>query len=793
MYFGTDEQKARYLPRLSSGELIAAYALTEPQSGSDALAAKTTATLTADGRHYVLNGTKMWITNGGFADLFTIFAKVDGDKFTAFLVERSMGVANGRDEIKLGLDGSSTTALMLDNVKVPVENVLGQIGQGHKVAFNVLNFGRVKLGSRNMSGVKLALSHAVKYAKERRQFGKAISEFGLIKQKLAGMAVLGFVGDAMSYRTLGDVDRQIDAGDRADGARVMKTIESFSVECSINKVWTSEALAWAVDEGLQVFGGNGYSREFPLERMYRDARITRIYEGTNEINRMLVPTRLLKQSPEFFGAASARAAFSQPPAPSHHRTSIGGEPVPLPPSPQFRIRETQDPILTLGYHREWSPGQHTLFLASWLNDDYQYTHPRFQSPLMHSIQDVLDYIQGVPLETHVRTRTEIFSLEPQQIWEQDKNVAIVGVRYQKGDFRMQNLQVNTSAPNDYFSDPVAAQDLKVELERVSTYAYDQYEVLPSFWVTGGLAYDRVTFPDNLFAPPFSDQKTTKDQISPKAGLIWTAPSATTLRFAYTRSLSGASLEQSVRIEPTQVAGFNQAFRSLIPESIEGSIPGAPMETYAVLIEQKLGSRTYLGISAALENSDVTRTIGALAANEPPLGPPGSPIPPLQPATPASLAEELNYGEKSLRFTVDQLVGKLWSVGARYQITAADLRSTLPQIPQSVPIVDFDANQHLTSALHQVGLVGTFNHPSGAFAQLETDWYSQSNHGYSPAQPGDQFWQLNLFAGYRFAHRRAELAVGLLNLTDSDYHLSPLTFYYDLPRTRTLAMRFQFNF
>jgi alkylation response protein AidB-like acyl-CoA dehydrogenase len=309
VYFGTDEQKARYLPRLASGELIGAYALTEPQSGSDALAARTTATLTPDGRHYVLNGQKMWITNGGFADLFTIFAKVDGDKFTAFLVERSMGVVNGRDEIKLGLDGSSTTALMLDSVKVPIENVLGPIGQGHKVAFNVLNFGRVKLGARNMSGVKMALNHSVKYAKERRQFGKAIAEFGLIKQKLAGMAIRGFVGDAMSYRTLGDVDRAIDGGDRVDGQRVMKTIEGFAVECSINKVWTSEALAWAVDEGVQVFGGNGYSREFPLERMYRDARITRIYEGTNEINRMLIPGRLLKQSPESFSGEAGRAAL----------------------------------------------------------------------------------------------------------------------------------------------------------------------------------------------------------------------------------------------------------------------------------------------------------------------------------------------------------------------------------------------------------------------------------------------------------------------------------------------------
>src|SRR6185295_15561858 len=215
----------------------------------------------------------------------------------------------GRDEIKLGLDGSSTTALMLDGVKVPVENVLGTIGQGHKVAFNVLNFGRVKLGARNMSGVKLALNHAVKYAKERRQFGKAIAEFGLIKQKLAGMAIRGFVGDAMSYRTLGDVDRAIDLGDRADGPLVLKTIEGFAVECSINKVWTSEALAWTVDEAIQVFGGNGYSREFPVERMYRDARITRIYEGTNEINRMLIPTRLMKQSASLFGADAARQAL----------------------------------------------------------------------------------------------------------------------------------------------------------------------------------------------------------------------------------------------------------------------------------------------------------------------------------------------------------------------------------------------------------------------------------------------------------------------------------------------------
>ena len=295
VYFGTEAQKAKYLPRLASGELVAAYALTEPQSGSDALAARTTAVLSEDGRHYLLNGQKMWITNGGFADLFTIFAKVDGEKFTAFLVERGMGVVSGADEKKLGLDGSSTTALMLDNVRVPADNVLGKIGEGHKVAFNILNMGRVKLGTRNISGAKNALNNAVRYACDRRQFGRAIAEFGLIKRKIAEMAIRCFTGDAMVYRALGDVDRALEAVDPADSTAVLKTIEGFAVECSINKVYTSEALAYVVDEALQVFGGNGYSREFPAERPYRDARITRIYEGTNEINRLIIPTRLLKQ------------------------------------------------------------------------------------------------------------------------------------------------------------------------------------------------------------------------------------------------------------------------------------------------------------------------------------------------------------------------------------------------------------------------------------------------------------------------------------------------------------------
>jgi alkylation response protein AidB-like acyl-CoA dehydrogenase len=301
VYFGTPEQRAKYLPRLASGEWIAAYCLTEPGSGSDALAAKTKATLSPDGKHYILKGQKMWITNGGFADVFIVFAKVDGEKFTAFIVERGPGVVSGNDEKKLGLDGSSTTALMLEDVRVPVENVLGEIGKGHVVAFNTLNLGRLKLGSRNIGGAKISLNNAIAYAKERHQFSRPIASFGLIKRKLAEMAIRCYIGDALVWRTLGMVDRaleNIDTGDQSDGAdgsmQALKAIEQYAVECSIIKVWTSEALGYVVDETVQVYGGYGYSKDYPAERAYRDARITRIYEGTNEINRIIISTRLLK-------------------------------------------------------------------------------------------------------------------------------------------------------------------------------------------------------------------------------------------------------------------------------------------------------------------------------------------------------------------------------------------------------------------------------------------------------------------------------------------------------------------
>lgn len=296
VFFGTEEQKRKYLPKLATGEMIGAYALTEPQSGSDAMAAKTRAVLSEDGRHYILNGQKMWITNGSFADLFTVFAKVDGEKFTAFLVERGPGLVSGHEEKKLGIDGCSTTALMLEDCHVPVENLLGEIGRGHKIAFNVLNIGRLKLGARSVGTIKLALQQSVQYAKERHQFGQAIANFGMIKQKIAEMTIRAYVGESILYRTLGVIDDALERVDKDDPSQVLRVLEQFAIECSIIKVWESEALGYVVDEEVQVFGGYGYSKDYPAERAYRDARIARIYEGTNEINRIVIASQLLRRA-----------------------------------------------------------------------------------------------------------------------------------------------------------------------------------------------------------------------------------------------------------------------------------------------------------------------------------------------------------------------------------------------------------------------------------------------------------------------------------------------------------------
>ncbi len=454
-------------------------------------------------------------------------------------------------------------------------------------------------------------------------------------------------------------------------------------------------------------------------------------------------------------------------------------------NPTARVNEDQTPILGLGYHHEWSPGVHTLFFATRLEDSLSVANPAGPTLLTFMSAGKPVSVQGLTMQEQLEDDLTIYSGELQQIWQTPEHNTILGTRLQYGDFDIHNLQNIPSTLTFLFPTApanAAQQDVGSVFKRISVYGYHQWQVVDSLQLIGGLAYDRITFPENYSTAPVSGTDRTVDQVSPKAGLIWTPLDGTTFRFAYTRSLAGASLDQSYQLEPSQVAGFIQSYRSIIPESVAGPVPGAKFETFGFSLEQKFPTGTYLGVSGELLNSDVQQTVGTFGY---------FPLQFLYPV-PSGLHEDLDYKEQSLLFTANQLLGKNWSLGARYRLSDAIFNYNF-EVPNGVATNNFQPSQHSEAVLNQVDLIVVYNHPCGFFAQPEAHWYAQNNLGYGSAEPGDDFWQFNAYVGYRFPRRKAQVTLGLLNITDQNYSLNPLNLYNEMPRTRTLALRLQLSF
>lgn len=459
----------------------------------------------------------------------------------------------------------------------------------------------------------------------------------------------------------------------------------------------------------------------------------------------------------------------------------------------LRVREYQEPNVLLGYHREWGPGSHTLFLASRFNDTLKLQDSSFKALYLQNevtpgfppfFPGQTNASLGNPSDpTSLAYRSELvaYSAELQQIYQTHSQTFVAGGRYQTA-----SPETSSDLERQLIgggSQPIQ-QSFRARLERLSFYAYDQWQVLDPLRLTLGLSYDRLHYPRNIDTAPITSSEGTACQVSPKAGILWTPVKDTYFRFAYTRSLGGVFFDQSVRLEPAQVGGFNQAFRSLAPESVAGLVPATHFETFGLGLDQifkKTG--TYLDVDAELLKSHGTKTIGLLTNS----------IPfPASADSPSSARQRIEFEEKSLIVALNQLIGKEWSLGARYKLTHANLDKPFLDIPAGTSGVEqFDP--HVSALLHQVYLSANYYHPCGFLGQFNSVWSAQSNHGYSTATPGDDFWQVNVFLGYRFFQRRAEARLGLLNLAGRDYRLNPLTLYNDLPRQRTLAASFKFYF
>ncbi|HKQ40074.1 MAG TPA: TonB-dependent receptor, partial [Verrucomicrobiae bacterium] len=436
------------------------------------------------------------------------------------------------------------------------------------------------------------------------------------------------------------------------------------------------------------------------------------------------------------------------------------------PRPDFSlsVRERQEPLLFLGYDHKWAEGIHTLFLGGRLVDNFELRGSK--SFTFFDLPGGVELPSGSRAPLELDTDFEAYSAEVQQLFQSHRHTMIAGARYQDGESDTRSLAL------------IVPQKEKVGQRRVSGYGYYFWQPIDPLQLIGGLTYDYLEYPQNVSVPPISAEDRSKDQLSPKAGFYWMLHTNTILHGAFTRSLSGVYYDTSVRLEPTQIAGFNQAYRSVIPESVAGLIPGSEFETFGLGLQQKFLTRTYVTISGELLNSEAERSTGAFG-----LVPIGQPIPPIQ------VAENIDYHEKALTAVINQLLGKFWSIGGAYRLSGVELEQRFDLPPVLRPFHDAD----LRATLQQASIFVLFNHSSGFFAQANSLWSWQENRGYSPDIPGDEFWQHNVYLGYRFLHRRAEARVGLLNITDQNYRLNPLTIYSELPRSRTLYASLRFYF
>ena len=455
----------------------------------------------------------------------------------------------------------------------------------------------------------------------------------------------------------------------------------------------------------------------------------------------------------------------------------------------IRFTESQQPILIAGYHHEWSPGVDTLVLASRLNDTYTMENPEQLADFVYRDMPggtVLPAEPQIQASQYYRSVLNIYSVEAQQIWQADQWTTVAGARLQDGDFNTSNLEASddpNAVQNGFTVPTIADQDLDTHFERDNIYLYEQWQPVDALRLTGGVAYDRLIIPEDFRSAPLVAGTETRYHVLPKAGLIWTPFSDTTLRAAYSESVSGASLDQDFQLEPTQVAGFNQAFRSLIPEAVAGANAGATFTVYGVSLEQKLPTRTYLTVEGDLLKSRVVRQDGTFEIDFSNYG-----APPII----ANLGEQLRFTEEDLTFSAHQLLGRDWVLASSYKVSRARLDDTYPGVADATAAAYGWPDGSVSATLQTAGLQAIYQHPSGFFAQASATWTRQDND--DPNAPsGDDFWQCNLLAGRRFFHRHAEITFGILNLTDTDYHLNPLNLYQETPRARTFYTEFKFWF